>query len=48
MIQLGVCLYCDKPLIQSLRGRNRKFCSEKCRDAYKPYRQDEEDVDELE
>lgn len=34
-LQLGRCEYCDRPLIQSAKGRNKKFCGEECRQAMK-------------
>lgn len=41
---LGKCLFCDQPLDQPERGRNKKFCNENCRKSYQPYKQAEEEL----
>ena len=30
----AVCIRCGRRLVQTQRGRNKKFCSDKCRSAY--------------
>lgn len=39
---LGKCRYCDRPLEQSERGRNKVYCDDECRKKYEPYRRAEE------